>query len=114
MPVKFDEFVSALVSAGENWVFAVEGADWHYVLHRIEKEFFPESEDAADHEAFGLLAPSDGGAPVCWANRARLPAEVVALRFGLTLAQVRAGHLIHLRPFPAPPRKPTVDYCGEA
>lgn len=114
MAVPFDKFVDDLLTAGKNWVFSVEGADWHYVLRRIGKEFFPESTGADDHEAFGFLVPSDGAAPICWASRACLPAEVVAVRFGLTLAQVRAGGLIHLRPFPAPPKAPTVDYYGEA
>ncbi len=112
MPIDFDAFVAKLVSTGEHWVFSVEGADWHWVLERIEDEFFPEVDlEMAD---FGTIFADDNMAPVCWARRARVPVEVVALRFGLTIAQVKAAKIIVLKPLPPLPVKPTVSYFGEA
>ncbi len=113
MPIDFDAFVAKLVSAGEHWVFAVEGADWHWVLERIEDEFFPEAD--LDMMDFGtIFADGHDTAPVCWARRARVPVEVVAARFGLSIAQVKAARIILLKPLPELPVKPTVDYYGEA
>ena len=114
MPIDFNKFVANLTSSCDFWVFVVEGDDWQFVLGRIGKEFFADDIAKGDMEHFGTIFPSDGGSPVCWARRARLPVEVVAARFGLTIPEVRKARMIHLRPLPEPPVKPTVDYYGEA
>ncbi len=113
MPVNFDKYVASLIASREFWVFVVEGADWQFVLGRIAQEFFPD-DISEDMKHFGMIYPSDGSAPVCWARRSKLPIEVVAARFGLTIPAVRKAKTIHLRPLPEPPVPPTVDYYGEA
>ena len=113
-PVNFDKFVAGLVSSREFWVFVVEGDDWQFVLGRIAQEFFADDIAKGEMKNFGTIFPSDGSFPVCWARRAKLPVEVVATRFGLTIPAVRKAKMIHLRPLPEPPVKPTVDYYGEA
>ncbi len=112
MPVDFNKFVTFLTDSGDYWMFVVEGDDWRFVLSRIQEEFFPAEREG--EEGFGMIFPSDNAAPVCWARRSRLPVEVVAARFGLTVEAVRAARMIHLRPLPEPPVQPTVDYYGEA
>ncbi len=109
MPVDFNKFVTALTDSGDYWMFVVEGDDWQFVLSRIQEEFFRGVE-----EDFGMIFPATDAAPVCWARKSRLPVEVVAARFGLTVEAVHAARMIHLRPLPPPPVQPTVDYYGEA
>ncbi len=108
----FDKFVREMITAKEHWLFAVESPDWHFVLNRIEDEFFPE--EALDLKDFGTIISGDGASKICWLRRSRVPVEVVAVRFGLTIKQVRASRLIHLKPLPPMPVAPTVSYAGEA
>lgn len=110
--VDFDKFAREMIKARDHWVFMVESSDWHFVLGRIEDEFFPE--DDLDLKDFGTIISGDGASKICWLRRSRVPIEVVAVRFGLTVDQVRSSRLIHLKPLPPPPVPPTVWYVGEA
>ncbi len=110
--INFDKFVREMIAAKEHWIFMIESPDWHFVLGRIEDEFF--SEDTLNLSDFGTIISACGSSKVCWLRRDRVPVEVVALRFGLTIKQVHASRLIHLKPLPPPPVEPTVNYVGEA
>ncbi len=112
MAVEFDTFVNEMAAEGKHFLFVVEGNEWHYVLGKLGEEFFPD--ETSDLRDFGVITPRDGGSSVVWALRAKLPIEVVICRFGLTREQALGAPRIRLCKFPEPPKRPTVDYYGEA
>ncbi len=113
--MNFDDFVRNLVASGDYWLFSVSpGLEWLYILGQVGREFFPGCEKSNKDFGFVLTEEEDERNPVYWARRSMLPVEVVAVRFGLDVAELKRAQIVELRPFPAEPIPPTVNYYGTA
>ncbi len=116
MKVSFNTFVQNLVTTGKFWVFSAGSSEWQYILYEIGTEFFPDAEEALDD--FGMIIPTDQPddalKPVYWARKARLPVEVLEVRLGVGAKVLTRASIIELKPYPAPPVQPTVNYYGRA
>ncbi len=113
--MNFDDFVRDLVESGDYWLFSVApGLEWLYVLAQVGREFFPGCEENNKDFGFVVSREEEERNPVYWARRSKLPVEVVVVRFGIGLAELKQAQIIERRPFPAEPIPPTVNYYGTA
>ncbi len=111
--LSYNEFIKEKIASGQFWLLIATSLEWQYVMSRLEQEFFKAGKD--DIPGFGSIVPEDPRLPpVYWMKKTVVPAEVIAHRVGLPVAVVKRAKIIKLRPFPAGPVEPTVDYYGTA